>query len=140
MVEFAASGTIHAPLSKVWIRLADIGSFSEWNPGVIESPVSCRCNLGSSNFLDEEEATFVSEEAITLRIKYTNMPFKSVDIRFTLTQDENNPAWTIVTSSPICKLKYGPTGEFVDFVMVPLQYRNGLKNFLGGLKKDVEST
>lgn len=148
MGEFEVTETIHAPIYAVWGRLAEVGSIAEWNPSVKKSyttseaatgfGASRHCELGGSNYLDEDVVTFKRQEAITFRITKTNMPFKSADIRFTLHKDDGDPGATCVTCSPIYKLKYGPVGELLDAVMVRKQYRAGMKGLLVGLKEDLE--
>ena len=146
MSEFAVETVIHAPPEKVWAMLSDIGTISEWNPGVQASHTTseqtggvgaCRhCDLGSAGYLDEEVVTWRENEAITFRIVGTNMPFDSADIRFLL---DPHPNGTQVTCSPIYKLKFGPIGQLFDAVIVKRTYRNGMGDLLAGLKAHVEA-
>lgn len=149
MGEFEVTETIHAPIDNEWERLADIGAIAERNPGVKKSYMisatstgngaSRHCELGGSNYLDEDVVTFQTQQAITFRIVKTNMPFKRADIRFTLDKVDSDPDATLVSCSPIYKLKYGPVGELLDAIMVKQQYRKGMKGLLLGLKEDLES-
>ena len=146
MGEFAVKTTIDAPVSAVWSALADIGEIHAWNPGVVGSHATSaeptglgatrHCDLKGNNFLKEEVVTFRPNEAITFRITDTNLPFRSADIRFTLTPDGDQ---TIVTCSPVYKLKFGLFGSLIDALAVRRTYSNGMKSLLWGLKKHVEA-
>ncbi len=146
MSEFAETVRIHTPQQTVWDVLADIGSISIWNPGVVSSTQTSAgevelgatryCDLGGRNYLDEEVVTYNAPDAITFRITGTNMPFKSADIRFTLNAVEDA---TDVTVSPIYELKFGPVGKLLDRVMVKNTYQNGMRDLLNGLKAHCES-
>ncbi|CAB9504558.1 Polyketide cyclase / dehydrase and lipid transport [Seminavis robusta] len=155
MGTFQVETIIDAPIAAVWDRLAgDIGSIAEWNPGVQESYVldgakktglgaQRHCDLGNGNHLEEEVVKFEPETAITFRITNSNMPFARADIRFSLASVEtghnNSGSSTKVIVSPDYQLKYGCIGEFLDWSMVKRTYKKGMKNLLGGLKKDVEA-
>lgn len=146
MGTFATSTTIAAPITAVWHALADIGNIAAWNPGVVDSYTTSEgqtegvgatryCDLGGSNFLDESVVTWRPEQALTMRITDTNMPFKTADIRFTL-QPRNQQ--TEVTVSPIYELKYGLLGKLMDALFVKRTYRKGMDALLAGLKSHVE--
>ena len=147
MSEFAVETVINASPERVWATLSDIGTISEWNPGVQASHTTseqakgigaCRhCNLGSAGYLDEEVVTWQENEATTFRIVGTNMPFASADIRFLL---DPHPNGTQVTCSPIYKLKFGPIGQLLDTVMVKRTYRGGMESLLAGLKSHIEAS
>lgn len=148
MGEFEVTATIHAPIYEVWARIADIGAIAEWNPGVKKSYATSdpstgkgatrHCDLNGSNSLDEQVVTFEKQRAITFRITKSNMPFKAADIRFKLARDDKDSATTLVTVSPVYKLKYGPVGEILDAIMIRKQYQQGMKRLLAGLKDDLE--
>lgn len=146
MSSFAVETTIDAPIEKVWGALADIGTISRWNPGVVESHTTSDieeglgatryCDLGGKNYLDEEVVTWKPNEQITMRITGTNMPFKTADIRFYLREEDDGK--TAVTCSPDYILKYGPVGSLMDKLMVHNTYRKGMESLLRGLKQYVE--
>jgi hypothetical protein len=92
--------------------------------------------LGGKNYLDEEVVTWRENEAITFRVVGTNMPFDSADIRFTLIPSDNQ---TVVTCSPLYKLKFGVAGSLLDRLFVERTYKNGMVGLLAGLKKHVEA-
>lgn len=152
MGTFEVDTVINAPVETVWDLLAgNIGTISEWNPGVQESHVlegsdatglgSKRyCDLGSKKFLKEEVVTFDAQEyAITFRITDTNLPFERADIRFQL-RSRGFDAKTLVSCSPDYKLKYAFVGSCLDSVFVRRTYKNGMENLLAGLKNAVEGT
>ncbi|MEM8858393.1 MAG: SRPBCC family protein [Chloroflexota bacterium] len=146
MNRFATDIIIHAPIEKVWEALADIGTISEWNPGVVDSHITSQgkiglgstryCDLGGKNFLDEEVVTWKPNEQLTMRITDTNMPFKHADIRFFL---KKAGAQTHVTVSPEYQLKYGVIGNLLDKVFVARTYEKGMGDLLAGLKAHIES-
>jgi len=146
MSEFSETIRIDAPVAEVWAVLADIGTISDWNPGVKESRQttggevangSCRhCDLGGKNYLDEEVVSFEPYSKITFRITGTNLPFASADIRFNLETEDNV---TVVEVSPLYELKFGVLGRILDTLVVSATYRKGMRNLLRGLKNHVEA-
>lgn len=146
MNSFMTDIVINAPVEKVWGALADIGTISKWNPGVVDSYTTSEgeigmgatryCDLGGKNYLDEEVVTWVPNEAITMRITGTNMPFETADIRFTLKPQTGG---THVTVSPEYKLKYGVIGTILDKLFVARTYEKGMGELLAGLKEYVEA-
>lgn len=136
---------IDAPISDVWNALADIGSISTWNPGVVASRKistgtedlgACRrCELGGRSYLEEEVVQWDPERALTMRITTTNLPFKAADIRFTLKPKNGG---TEVTVAPIYTLKFGWIGRALDAGFVQARYRKGMVDLLRGLKRHVE--
>ncbi|MEM7344059.1 MAG: SRPBCC family protein [Chloroflexota bacterium] len=145
MATFNEETTINAPIKDVWRVLADIGTISQWNPGVMESYVNTDqttgvgagryCDLGGKNYLDETVVAWEENRALTMRIIGTNLPFKTADIRFTL-RDEGDS--TVVTVSPEYQLKFGPIGKAMDAMFVRRTYTNGMAKLLAGLKEHVE--
>lgn len=146
MTTFATDIWIDAPLEHVWETLADIGSIHRWNPGVVASHATSEstsglgatryCDLGGRNYLHESVVHFEPGEALTMRVEDTNLPFESVDIRFTLTETD---AGTQVTVSPIYELKFGPMGALVDRLYVRRTYERGMAALLRGLKDHAEA-
>ena len=146
MGTFSRQIEIQAPVTEVWSALADIGNIAAWNPGVIESHTTtatttgmgaCRfCDLGGKNYLREEVVAYRPEHRITMRITETNLPFQQADIQFDLQPAGDH---TLVSISPIYKLKYGPLGSLMDLLMVRRTYTRGMENLLAGLKDYVES-
>jgi uncharacterized protein YndB with AHSA1/START domain len=146
MSTFTRQTEISAPVSAVWAALADIGNIATWNPGVIESHNTtaettglgaCRyCDLGGKNYLHEEVVAYEPENRITMRITETNLPFQQADIQFDLQPAGDH---TLVSVSPMYKIKYGPLGSLMDLVMVRRTYAQGMDNLLAGLKDYVES-
>jgi uncharacterized protein YndB with AHSA1/START domain len=144
MSEFQETILINAPIAEVWAALADIGTISDWNPGVKASRQttagevgagSCRrCDLGGRNYLDEEVVSFEPGSNITFRITDTNLPFKTADIRFRLRAEGGA---TAVEVSPIYRLKFGVFGKILDIAVKPA-YRKGMRDLLRGLKQHVE--
>jgi uncharacterized protein YndB with AHSA1/START domain len=146
MAAFSTETTIKAPVDDVWAALADIGNIYVWNPGVVQSHSTSEtaegmgatryCDLGGSNFLDEEVVAWEPGEKLTMRIVGTNMPFETADIRFTLRPEGNK---TVVTVSPEYTLKYGLVGRLMDRFYVRGTYEKGMGNLLHGLREYVES-
>ena len=145
MGSFAIETKIEAPVTEVWQALGEIGDIYRWNPGVRASHTTSEqeaglgatrfCDLGGKNFLDEEVVLWQPNEKLTMRITGTNLPFATADIRFTL-RPENDT--TVVTVSPLYKLKYGLLGELLDRVYVRKSYQKGMEALLAGLKAHVE--
>ena len=145
MGSFATETKIAAPVNEVWQALGEIGDIYRWNPGVQASHTTSEegeglgatryCDLGGKNYLDEEVVVWQPNEKLTMRITGTNLPFATADIRFTL-RPENDA--TVVTVSPLYKLKYGLMGEMLDRVYVRKSYQKGMEALLAGLKTYVE--
>jgi uncharacterized protein YndB with AHSA1/START domain len=146
MAQFSTHAEIEAPINRVWDALADIGNIYQWNPGVIKSHVTSEvpegigasryCDLGSGNYLDEEVVEWSQNQALTMRIVGTSLPFRKADIRFKLQEDN---ASTIVNVSPEYELRYGVIGWLLDLVFVRRTYQRGMQNLLSGLKAYVEA-
>jgi uncharacterized protein YndB with AHSA1/START domain len=145
MGSFATDTRIEAPVSEVWRALGEIGDIYRWNPGVRASHTTSEeeaglgatryCDLGGKNYLDEEVVTWQPNEKLTMRITGTNLPFETADIRFTLHPEDDG---TVVTVSPLYKLRYGVMGEMLDRVYVRKSYQKGMEALLAGLKEHVE--
>ena len=145
MTTFEVNTIIHAPIQEVWNTLADIGSISVWNPGVTKSYTTNdvdglggtrHCDLKGNFHLKEEVVTFEPNKAITFRITDSNTPFKTADIRFTLSSKNGS---TVVNVSPVYKMKYGLIGKAMDSLFIYSSYKKGMAALLSGLKKNVES-
>lgn len=145
MSTFSTSTIIHAPLAEVWAALADIGNISVWNPGVVASHLSGEiesgleaaryCDLGGGNYLDECVVAWEPHQALTMRVTGTNLPFKTVDIRFTMSAAQGG---TRVEVSPLYEVKYGPLGRALDALYLQRAYEKGMVDLLLGLKEHVE--
>jgi len=146
MPAFETETTIAAPVEDVWAALADIGNIYAWNPGVIQSHNTSEateglgatryCDLGDSNFLNEEVVAWEPGERLTMRIVGTNLPFETADIRFILRPEGDK---TVVTVSPEYRLKFGPLGSLMDRFYVRGTYQKGMGRLLQGLKEYVEN-
>lgn len=145
MGSFAIKTKIKAPVADVWQALGAIGDIYLWNPGVQASHTTSEqaeglgstrfCDLGGKNYLDEEVVSWQPNEKLTMRITGTNLPFATADIRFTL---QPEPDGTVVTVSPLYKLKFGMLGALLDWAYVRKSYRGGMESLLAGLKAFVE--
>jgi uncharacterized protein YndB with AHSA1/START domain len=145
MGSFATETKIEAPITEVWQALGEIGDIYRWNPGVRAWHTTSEqgdglgatryCDLGGKNYLDEEVVLWQPNEKLTMRITGTNLPFATADIRFTLHAENGS---TVVTVSPLYKLKYGVMGELLDRVYVRKSYQKGMEALLAGLKAHVE--
>ncbi len=145
MATFTVETIINAPVGKVWSVLADIGSIAAWHPGVVRSHLlseeetglnaSRYCDLGGNNYLKEQVVTWDVEQRLTFRITSTNLPFRTADIRFTLSP---TPKGTIVAVSPDYTLKFGLFGGMLDYLMVRRRYKAGMRQLLSGLKQYIE--
>jgi uncharacterized protein YndB with AHSA1/START domain len=150
MASFTTETKIEAPVEEVWNALADIGNIYRWNRGVVDSHLTSDeaagigaaryCDLGGNNYLDEQVVEWEHGERLTMRIVGTNLPFKTVDIRFRLRPNpDTDRGGTAVSVSPVYELKYGPMGKILDAVYVRGTYLKGMKALLRGLKDYVES-
>ena len=146
MGSFERSIEIKAPVASVWEVLADIGSIADWNPGVVKSYVTGdragevgaarHCNLGGKNYLDEEVVEWDEGRLLTMRVVGSNMPFKTADIRFTLSPEGEG---TSVTVAPEYSLKGSIVGVLMDTLVVRRMYIRGMESLLSGLKEHVEA-
>ncbi len=146
MGSFKRSIGINAPVASVWEVLADIGNISEWNPGVVRSYVTGdragevgaarHCDLGGKNYLDEEVIEWDEGRLLTIRVVGSNMPFKTADIRFTLSGEGDG---TTVTVAPEYSLKGSIVGVLMDTLVVRRMYVRGMESLLSGLKEHVEA-
>ena len=146
MTVFTRDIVIEAPVGEVWKVLADIGNIHLWNPGVLSSQVTtpkstglgaCRhCNLGGKNYLDEEVVEWDVDKRLTMKVNKTNMPFKSVDVHFTLHSKNGS---TVVTVSPEYEVKYGMLGKIMDLLVVRRTYVRAMDELLNGLKQYIET-
>jgi hypothetical protein len=91
--------------------------------------------LVGRNYLDEEVVLFEPERCLTIRITATNLPFDRADIRFRLKESGDS---TMVSVSPIYRLKFGLLGRVMDGLLVRRTYRKGMRDLLAGLKRRVE--
>ncbi len=148
MGSFTIETKINAPVEEVWDALSDIGNIYAWNPGVVASHLTTDeasgvgaaryCDLGGNNYLNERVVEWEHNERLTMRVVGTNLPFKTVDIRFRLHPDKDTEDTTLVSVSPVYELKYGPIGKVMDAVYVRGTYRKGMDTLLQGLKEFVE--
>jgi uncharacterized protein YndB with AHSA1/START domain len=146
MGSFKRSIEIKAPVASVWEVLADIGSIADWNPGVVRSYVTGdragevgaarHCDLGGKNYLDEEVVEWDEGRLLTIRVVGSNMPFKTADIRFTLSGEGDG---TTVTVAPEYSLKGSIVGVLMDTLVVRRMYIRGMESLLSGLKEHVEA-
>ena len=146
MGSFERSIEIKAPVASVWEVLADIGSIADWNPGVVRSYVTGdragevgaarHCDLGGKNYLDEEVIEWDAGRLLTIRVVGSNMPFKTADIRFTLSPEGDG---TTVTVAPEYSLKGSIVGVLMDTLVVRRMYIRGMESLLSGLKEHVEA-
>jgi uncharacterized protein YndB with AHSA1/START domain len=146
MGNFATETRIEAPVTEVWRALGEIGDIYRWNPGVQASHTTSEqgeglgatryCDLGGKNYLDEEVVVWQPNEKLTMRITGTNLPFETADIRFALRPEGEG---TVVTVSPLYKLKYSVMGKLLDRVYVRKSYQKGMEALLAGLKTHVEN-
>jgi hypothetical protein len=137
---------IWALIDQVWARLADFGAIADWNVGVEKSYVTStkgkgcvdchHYDVGGSNYLDEEVMTFIGKQAMMSHRTDTNLPIYLTVIRFPVLF--NNLTSTLVTCSPLFKLKVGCMGEVLNFLMVRNRNRAGMNKFIAGLKEDIE--
>lgn len=145
MSTFSEEIHINAGPNAVWKILANIGTIADWNAGLTASHTTNdkigvgatrHCVISNTQSLDEEVVDFVEDQAITFRIIRSTMPFKSADIRFTLTSIDEG---TLVTVSPLYNLKYGFIGALMDRFFVQRMYSKGMRGLLDGLKAHVEA-
>ena len=146
MPSFSTKIRIAAPLAEVWQVLADLGSIDHWNPGVLHSKgtpgdiagvgAGRHCLLAGEKYIDEEVVDWQPGERLTMRIVATNLPLKSADVRFTLS---DGGGATLVTVTPDYTVKYGNFGKFLDLLVVRRRYQRGMKVLLSGLKHHIEA-
>jgi uncharacterized protein YndB with AHSA1/START domain len=145
MHTFTVTVRIEAPPAAVWTALADIGTISEWNPGVIESALTSErasgvgatryCDLGGRNYLEESVETWEENRTLTMRIDRTNLPFAAATIRFALAEEGDG---TVVAVTPEYRLQYGLLGRLLDRIYVRRSYSKGMRALARGLKDFVE--
>lgn len=145
---FSVSTIINADRGKVWDVLSNIGEIHRWNPGVLNSKIigdlgsglaaKRLCELPGKRFLDEEVVVWEPQHRLTMRIVDSNLPFRSADIQFELT-DGREDATTQVIVSPEYQLKFGSLGQLLNALVVGPAYKKGMKDLLLGLKRYLEN-
>jgi uncharacterized protein YndB with AHSA1/START domain len=146
MPSFSTTIRIAAPVDAVWKVLSDLDSIDRWNPGVLHSRgtpghiagvgAGRHCLLPGDKYIDEEVADWRPGERLTMRIVATNLPLKSADIRFTLS---DGGGMTLVTVTPDYTVKYGNLGKVLDLLIVRRRYQRSINALLAGLKRHLEN-
>jgi uncharacterized protein YndB with AHSA1/START domain len=141
-----ASTTIEAPPERVWATLADLGSISRWNPGILSSHATSdarsgegatrHCDLPGRRYLDERATEWREGESFVIRIVDSNLPLKSSSVRFAI---EPVGEGTRVIVEPEYELRGGSLGRLLDRVAVRRLYARGFRDLLAGLKYNVET-
>lgn len=140
---FSVSVVMNASAQEVWNVLADIGTISQWHPGVKASHLISdtqglgsgrHCDLGGGKFLEEQVITWQPKEVLTFHITKTNLPMQA-DINFFLEQQTGG---TRVEVKPEYTVSYGLLGLVLDTFFIRRNYRKGMQTLLAGLKQHVE--
>jgi uncharacterized protein YndB with AHSA1/START domain len=129
-----ASTTIEAPPERVWATLADLGSISRWNPGILSSHATSdarggegatrHCDLPGRRYLDERATEWREGESFVIRIVDSNLPLKSSSVRFAI---EPVGEGTRVIVEPEYELRGGSLGRLLDRVAVRRLYARGFR-------------
>jgi uncharacterized protein YndB with AHSA1/START domain len=146
MPSFSTEIRIAATPNEVWQVLADLGGIDRWNPGVLHSKgtpgdiagvgAGRHCLLAGEKYIDEEVVDWQPAERLTMRIVATNLPLKSADVCFTLSDAGGA---TLVTVTPEYTVLYGKFGKFLDLLIVRRRYQRGMNALLAGLKRHLEN-
>jgi uncharacterized protein YndB with AHSA1/START domain len=141
-----ATTTIDAPPERVWAVLADLGTISRWNPGVLSSRgtsearagegATRHCELPRGRYLDERAVEWREGQSFRIKIVASNLPLKSSSIRFAIAPAGEG---TRVTVEPQYVLSGGLLGRLLDRIAVRRMYARGFRDLLAGLKYHVET-
>jgi uncharacterized protein YndB with AHSA1/START domain len=138
---------IDASPDKVWSVLTSLDALEHYDPGVTHvdivsdvkaGPGSARkCDLKPGGWFKERVTTWRPHEELAFELYECTLPVKSLVHRYTLKPEG---AGTRVEQHMQYRLKFGPVGALMDFLMVRRQWDLGVKGFFAGLKRYVEKT
>jgi ligand-binding SRPBCC domain-containing protein len=137
---------IDATPEKVWSVLSSLDALDRYDPGVkrseivsesTEGPGSARkCDLTPGGWFKERVAEWRPHEELSFELFECTLPVRKLTHRYTLTREGNA---TFVRQRMEYELKFGPLGKLMDAVMVRKKWDAGVRSFLSGLKRYVET-
>jgi hypothetical protein len=142
--------TIAAPRGAVWQVLTDLDLLDQYDPGVRSSQLvgeqasglgaQRRCDLRPAGWFIERVAVWRPEEALAFELVTCSFPVSSLRHDYTLTQaTDHTGARTVVTQVMTYQPKYGPAGKALDVAVMRRQWDRGIKAFLRGLQRHVQT-
>ncbi len=136
---------IDAPPARVWDVLADFPNVYRWNPGVESSHATSdqdtgadatrRCDLFGGGFPEERIIDFDPDPRMVVDIFETSLPLARNVVTFTVAPRGTGPR---IGCSANYRLKYGPLGVLIDWLIGRRQACNGFRDMLRCLKYHVE--
>ncbi len=145
MPGFSTQMIIRASSDRVWDTLADFGTISQWNPGILSSRLTSdvasgvgaarHCDSGRGIYLDESVVEWDPGRFLTVRIMKTNLPFQHADVRFALDEVDEG---TVVDITTDYEVKYGWFGKAIDSLVLRRAFESAMGTLLNGLKDHLE--
>jgi ligand-binding SRPBCC domain-containing protein len=131
---------------RVWATLAALDGLDQYDPGIAKSEIistervgvgaARRCDLAPGGWFKERVLEWRPSEASSFELFDCTLPVRRLRHSYTLT--EEGPA-TIVRQRMEYELKLGVVGKLMDRLLVRRKWDEGIKTFLAGLKRHVES-
>jgi len=138
---------IDAPPEKVWSVLASLDALAKYDPGVSKSEIvspakegpgaARRCDLTPGGWFKERIADWCPNEEISFELYECTLPVRRLHHSYTLVPQGGA---TVVRQRMEYELKFGPLGKVLDAVVVRRKWTAGIKGFLAGLKRYVETS
>jgi ligand-binding SRPBCC domain-containing protein len=139
------SVTIHAPLEKVWVTLADFGDVAAWAPYMRVSHLlgdqgkgvgTRRAMQHELGFRFEECVTeWVDGEGFTFDVLKAPWPMSNVTETWRVHASDDG---TRVTTRVVYDMKLGPLGRLLDSALVRFVVSREMRSGVLGLKAHVE--
>lgn len=146
MTQLTNSIEIDAPPSAVWAALADLEALGDYDPQVQRAAVtgelrsgvgaSRRCDLLPRGWFEETVTSWDPPHVLAFELTACSLPVKRLRHRYAIT---STGAVTLVQQVMDYDLRGGPAGVVLDRLLVRRRWDSGIKAFLAGLKKRVET-
>lgn len=145
MTTLANEILIHAPRQHVWDILTQLELLAAYDPGTNSSVLTGeqsdgvgaerRCEVPGGWFI-ERVAAWEPPQSLALELVSCSFPVTSLRHDYSLSEADGN---TRLSQLMTYELKYGAAGRAMDVVMLRRKWDQGIKAFLGGLKRHVET-
>ena len=140
------STRIDATPERVWSVLSSLDALAKYDPGVSKSEIvstategpgaARRCDLAPGGWFEERVADWRPHEALSFELYECSLPVRRLRHSYTLVSEGGG---TVVRQRMEYELKFGPLGKVLDALIVRGRWRAGIRGFLSGLKRHVES-
>ena len=137
---------IDAPIEKIWDALSNMEELDQYDPTVIKSElVSPKKNgIGATrkvhmkdgkNWFEEECTVSKTNEELTYELTACSFPVHNLQHTYSFEKIDNKIK---IKQLMIYQMKFGLLGKILDAAMVKRQSKNGIRQFLNGLKSYTE--